>query len=209
MGRGVSLAVARRFGAAGFRIAMLARRADRLAGIERDLLPAGVEARGYTVDLAIEAQVRGAFQKIEAQMGAPAVLVYNASAGRAGRPTSLGEGALVSDFRVNAVAPLWCVQEVLDGMMEAGRGTILFTGGGLALSPQTDFASLSIGKAAIRTLAFTLAQELQSTGIHVATVTICGFVQEGTRFAANLVAEEFWRLHTQAAGQFETEIVYK
>jgi short-subunit dehydrogenase len=161
------------------------------------------------VDLGVEARVRGAFQKIEAELGRPTVLVYNASSGRAGRPTWLSERTLVTDFRVNAVAPLWCVQEVLDGMMEAGRGTIVFTGGGLALEPQADVASLAIGKAAIRSLAFSLAQELEPAGIHVATVTICGFVQQGTHFSPDRIAAEFWRLHGQVPGQFETEVIYK
>ena len=205
MGQGIGLAVARRFGAEGFRIAMLARSADRLAEFERELNG----ARGYAVDLGDETRVRGAFQRIEGEMGRPSVLVYNASAGQAGRPTSLNEHSLVHDFRINAVAPIWCVQEVLDGMMEAGRGTILLTGGGLALSPQADVASLSLGKAAIRSLAYSLAQELEPAGIHVATVTICGFVQAGTPFAPELIAEEFWRLHAQTAGQFTPEVVVK
>jgi short-subunit dehydrogenase len=209
MGRGVSLAIARRFGGEGFRIAMLARRAEKLAEFERELGGTGISARGYAVDLGVEAQVRGAFQRIEGELGRPRVLVYNASSGHAGRPTSLSERSLVADFRVNAVAPLWCVQEVLDGMMEAGRGTILFTGGGLALAPQADVASLSIGKAAIRSLTFSLAAELEPAGIHVATVTICGFVREGTHFAPDLVAAEFWRLHAQMPGQFETEIALR
>ena len=188
---------------------MLARRADRLAEFEKELQSAGVPARGYAVDLGVEAQVRGAFQKIEGELGPAGVLIYNASAGHPGRPTSLSERALLADFRINVVAPLWCVQEVLDGMIDAGRGTIVFTGGGLALAPQTDFASLSIGKAAVRSLAFSLAQELEGTGIHVGTITICGFVQEGTHFSPELIAEEMWRLHSQPAGQFETEIVYR
>ena len=188
---------------------MLARRADRLAEFEKGLQSAGVSAHGYAVDLAVEAQVRGTFQKMEGELGPAGVLIYNASAGHPGRPTSLSERVLLADFRVNAVAPLWCVQEVLDGMMEAGSGTIVFTGGGLALTPQTDFASLSIGKAAVRSLAFALAQELEGTGIHAGTVTICGYVQEGTYFSPERIAEEMWRLHNQPAGQFETEIVYR
>jgi short-subunit dehydrogenase len=209
MGRGVSLAIARRFGSEGFRIAMLARRADRLAELEQELKVASIAAHGYPVDLGAEARLRGAFQRMEADLGRVEVLVYNASSGRAGRPTSLSERTLVTDFRINAVAPLWCVQEVLDGMMEAGHGTILFTGGSLALAPQADLASLSMGKAAIRSLAFSLAQELEPAGIHVATVTICGFVQEGTHFSPDPIAAEFWRLHQQGPGKFETEIAYK
>ena len=209
MGRGVSLAVARRFGGAGFQIAMLARRTESLTELERELKAAGIAAHGYATDLGVESRLRGAFQRIEADLGRPSVLVYNASSGHAGRPTSLNARALQADFLINAVAPLWCVQEVLDGMLEAGRGTILLTGGGLALAPQTDAASLSIGKAAIRSLALSLAQELEPAGIHVATITICGFVQEGTHFAPENIAAEFWRLHSQEAGRLEPEMVYK
>ena len=203
MGKGIGLAAALKFAGEGFRVAMLARRAEPLAEFEKQVKG----SRGFAVDLADEAPVRNAFERIETEMGAVSVLIYNASAHHAGRPTSLNERVLVSDFRVNAVAPLWCVQEVLDGMIEAGRGTILLTGGGLALKPQADVASLSIGKAAIRSLALSLAQELGPVGIHVATVSICGFVQPGTPYAAEKIVDEFWRLHCQPTGQFEAETV--
>jgi hypothetical protein len=37
-----------------------------------------------------------------------------------------------------------------------------------------------MGKAALRSLALCLAQELAPEGIHAATITVCGFVQRGT-----------------------------
>ncbi|NJL35119.1 MAG: short-chain dehydrogenase, partial [Chloroflexaceae bacterium] len=89
------------------------------------------------------------------------------------------------------------------------RGTILFTGGGLALDPYAQYASLAIGKAGLRSLTYTLGAELEPQGIHVATVTIAGTVQPGTFFAPDLIAEQYWNLHTQAPGTWQREIVYR
>jgi len=72
-----------------------------------------------------------------------------------------------------------------------------------------DAASLSIGKAGIRSLAYTLAQEMEGTGIHVATVTIGGTVEPGTHFDPDLIAQSYLNLHRQAPGTFETEVLYR
>jgi NAD(P)-dependent dehydrogenase (short-subunit alcohol dehydrogenase family) len=209
MGTGVSLAVARRFGREGYRIASIARRPDSLAAAEAALREAGIEARSFEGDAADEASLVRVLSAIRAQMGDPEVLVYNASAGTPGPPTSLSPNALQRDFAVNVVGAVVCARECAPAMTESGRGTIFLTGGGLALEPMAEIASLALGKAAIRSLAFSLAQELGPRGVHVATVTICGFVKEGTRFAPDLVAEEYWRLHTQSAGKWEREMIYK
>ena len=94
-------------------------------------------------------------------------------------------------------------------MKAAGRGTILFTGGGLALEPQPGASSLAIGKAGIRSLAFSLHKELALFHIHVATVTICGYVQEGTRFSPANISESFLELHQQIEGQWDRELVFE
>jgi len=94
-------------------------------------------------------------------------------------------------------------------MRAAGSGTIIFTGGGLALDPMSQFASVGIGKAALRNLAQSLAKELKPEGIHVATVTICGMVKAGTHFDPAKIAERFIELHQQPAGSFEAEVLYR
>jgi NAD(P)-dependent dehydrogenase (short-subunit alcohol dehydrogenase family) len=95
-------------------------------------------------------------------------------------------------------------------MRKTGRGTILFTGGGLALDPSgwLPAASLAIGKAGLRSLALTLHAELAPIGIHAATVTIAGQIQPGTAFAPESIAEAFWALHVEPPGQFRNEIIY-
>lgn len=94
-------------------------------------------------------------------------------------------------------------------MKEAKRGTLLFTGGGLALDPLANFASVSLGKAALRNLVFSLAQELTPAGIHVATVTICGMVRPGTHFDPDTIAQSFLALHQQERESWTTELLYK
>ncbi|MGO9261345.1 MAG: hypothetical protein ACLQU1_34325 [Bryobacteraceae bacterium] len=89
------------------------------------------------------------------------------------------------------------------------RGTILFTGGGLALEPQPGASSLAIGKAGIRNLAFSLHEELAPFHIHVATVTICGYVEDRTRFSPGDIAGSFFYLHQRAEGKWDRESVYQ
>jgi hypothetical protein len=67
-------------------------------------------------------------------------------------------------------------------------------------------ASLGVGKAGIRNLAFSLFAELKDSGIHAATVTICGLVKPGTAFDPDKIAESYWALHAQPPGAFEREI---
>jgi short-subunit dehydrogenase len=200
MGRGISYAVARRFAAEGFAIGMISRDEAILRELENEI----PGSRGLVADAGETAALRAAID----ELGPTSVLVYNASAGHSGPATALALEDAAADFRVNILGVLAAVQAAVPGMRSAGQGTILITGGGLALKPSPALASLSLGKAAQRSLALSLAGELEPDGIHVTTVTVCGFVQPGTHFAAEKIAEEYWRLHIQTPGQFEREIVY-
>jgi short-subunit dehydrogenase len=201
MGRGISYAVARRFASEGFAIGMIARDGSLLRQIETEI--AG--SRGCTADTGDEKGLRAAVR----ELGPAEVLVYNASAGHAGPATTLDIEDAVRDFRVCALGAVAAVQEVVPHMRSQRRGTILLTGGGLALKPASDLASLSMGKSALRSLAFSLAGELEPSGIHVATVTVCGFVQSGGRFDPGKIAEVYWALHRQEPDQFEREVIYR
>jgi short-subunit dehydrogenase len=209
MGPGVSLAVARRFGMAGYRIAMVARRKEKLAEFTGQLGRAGISASGFEGDCGDETSLNKSFEEIKAQMGTPEVLVYNASLGHQANPSALPAAKLLEDFRVNVVGALVATQAVVEPMKAAKQGTILFTGGGLAFEPYVSAASLAIGKSGIRSLAFSLHKELTPFHIHVATVTICGYVQEGTRFSPDKIAETYFQLHQQPEGQWERETVFK
>lgn len=208
-GSGIGLSVAKRFAREGFSVALLARRADELEEHAAALRAEGADARGFPADAGDFDSLGGALTRIDQELGQPEVLVYNAAVLRRAAPTSLSGADLLSDFKVNVAGALVCAQHVAAGMRERKRGTILLTGGGLALSPHADFASLAVGKAGIRSLAGSLAGELEPAGIHVATVTICGFVKPGTHFDPDKIADVYYALHAQGLGQWEREIIYK
>lgn len=207
-GPGLSQAVARRFAREGFRVALLARRPEALEGYVGELRTAGADAHGFAADAGDPAALQAAFARAAAQLGAPEVLVYNAAALVPGVPSALDPAALLDQLKVNVVGALVSAQQVIPAMRARGRGTILLTGGSLALSPQPQYAALALGKAAMRNLCFSLAFELEPEHIHVATVTVGGFIQPGTRFDPDDIAEEYWRLHAQPEGEWEREVVY-
>lgn len=208
MGPGMGDAIARRFAAEGFSLALIARDAAKLATFVENFRQNGYPASAFAADASDSAQIVDAIGAAHREFGRTDVLVYNAAPLTAAKPSELQPDTLIHDFRICVASALVAAQQVLPGMRERGKGTILLTGGGLALHPAANYTSTSIGKAGIRSLAFALAQELGPEGIHAATVTICGFVQPGTRFDPVGIAEQYWRLHRQAPGQFETEQVF-
>ncbi|MBS1766382.1 MAG: SDR family NAD(P)-dependent oxidoreductase [Acidobacteria bacterium] len=204
MGPGMGMALARRFGREGHRLGLFARRADALKGLVDQLKAEGFDAHGHALDASDLAGMKRTLGGSHAD-----VLIYNASIFREAAPSQLEPEELVAEFRAMAGGFLASVQGVLPSMKAKDKGTILLTGGGSALSPFASGASLSVGKAAQRSLLLSLAQELGGTGIHAATVTICGMIQPGTAFDPETLAEHFWQLHAQPKGSFELERVIR
>ena len=209
MGPGVSAAVARRFGREGFKVAAIARRADALKAQTDALAATGVSAQGYAADAADPAALAAVLARVAADHGPPSVLVYNAAGARYKPLAQLSADELSADLRISIGGALAAAQAVLPAMRERGAGTLLFTGGGFAFEPMPAMASLGVGKAGIRNLAFSLFAELKDVGIHAATVTIAGLVKPGTAFDPDKIAESYWALHAQPKGSFERETVFK
>lgn len=148
MGPGNAISIARRFAQEGFAIAMMARSAAKLQGYQTSLQQEGVTAYAFVADAGDKAAMVAAFAEMQSRLGSPEVLVYNAAVPRMENVLETSFETLVSDFQTNVAGALIAVQAVLPGMQTAQqKGTILFTGGGFALYPDPNFASLAIGKA--------------------------------------------------------------
>ncbi|MET3811594.1 SDR family NAD(P)-dependent oxidoreductase [Arthrobacter sp. UYEF3] len=204
-GPGVSAGVARKFGANGFTVILLARNPESLELRVSELRNAGIEAHGIVADVTDPQSLQSAFSRIQAEHGTLDALVYNAGANTIAKPSAVDPADLTRDFAVNVVGALRCAQLAAPAMIARGSGSILFTGGLLALNPVASRASASISKAGLRNLTFTLADELGAQGLKIGTVTIGGAVQAGTFFDPDLIAEAFWDLHT---GTSAGEVMY-
>lgn len=205
VGPGIGASVARRFAREGMAVALVARSEGNLRSTAQDIRRAGGEALEVTADAASPESLAAAFERIEAWRGAPAVLVYNAAVLRQGLAVNAQPEDVVHDFRINVLGALVCTQLVAEEMKRRRKGTILFTGGGLALEPLAGLTSLAVGKAGIRSLAHGLHKEMRADGIHVATVTVCGMVAAGTAYDPDVIAGEYVRLHQQQGGQWSWE----
>ena len=97
-------------------------------------------------------------------------------------------------YAVDVIGAIVVAQEAAPAMKAAGFGTIIFTGGGFADHPVPALATVSLGKAALRSAATMLGVDLGPDGIRVATFTIAGQIAAGTAFDPARIAERYWEI---------------
>ena len=95
---------------------------------------------------------------------------------------------LQTAYAVDVFGAIVVAQVAAPAMRAAGFGTILVTGGGFADHPIPGLATVSLGKAALRSAATIPGADLMQDGIRVATLTIAGQIVAGTPFAP----ERYW-----------------
>ncbi|MFD0899585.1 SDR family NAD(P)-dependent oxidoreductase [Actinomadura sediminis] len=190
-GPGIGRAVARRFARAGQPIALVARTDATLEAVAAAV--DGVPVFTARADSSDEEALRGALDRTIAEMGVPDVAVYNAAVVRADALDELPARELLATYAVNVAGAAVAAAHLMPRMAERGGGTFIITGGMPA--PKPSYATLSLGKAAVRTLVALLDQRYGPSGVHAATVTVDGPVAPGTAFDPDDIAEHYWRLH--------------
>lgn len=203
-GPGIGLETARRFAGNGHRVVLAARNLERTRGLAGSI--PGAEAR--QVDAADPQAVADLVAGVEAEFGGIDVLHYNAGIVRNAKVQAQAPASFNADLAINIGGALAAIHAAAPAMLGRGSGTVLLTGGGFALAPHPDYLSISIGKAGIRALAQGLFDEFRENGVHVATVTVAGFVNAGTEDTKR-VAEAFWALHSQSPDEWTVETIHE
>jgi short-subunit dehydrogenase len=206
-GPGLGAALARRFGREGFTLTVIARNEQNLTTTADNLRNDGLTVDTVTADIADAGAFRSTLETL-AERVTPSVVVYNAAVLVQDSILTSDTDYLMNALTVNVLGAIATAQVFTPAMREAGEGTFLVTGGGLSLYPHAQYGTLSVGKAALRSVTSLLHDELKDAGVHAAGVTVAGSIEPGTVLAPELIAEAYWQLHSQPTGEWDVETIF-
>jgi short-subunit dehydrogenase len=203
-GPGLGMAVARRFAEGGYRVTLVARSSDGLGKLAESLSDTGAQVDTAAADASDSEGLRARIAELYNQPGAPGLIIYNAVMGAPDDLLSSSAEHLQTAYAVDVVGAIVVTQVAAPAMRAAGSGTIIVTGGGFADYPIPALATISLGKAALRSAATMLGADLEPDGIRVATLTIAGQIVPGTAFDPENIAKRYWEV-VQTDGPWQAE----
>ena len=175
-GPGLSASLARHLNNENIKIALAARSTDDLAPLVKD-----ISAAAFTCDAGKPADVTKLFADLDANFGAPEIVIYNASFRTRGSFVDLDPAEVEKALAVTAYGAFLVAQQAARRMLPRGHGAILFTGASAGMKGFAQSAPFAMGKFALRGLAQSMARELSPQGIHVAHMVIDGGIKSARR----------------------------
>jgi NAD(P)-dependent dehydrogenase (short-subunit alcohol dehydrogenase family) len=176
VGSGLSASLARLLGTAGMKVALAARRAANLTALAQE-----TGAKSFACDATNRAEVVKLFADVEAALGTPDVVIYNASYRTRGPFVELDPDEVAKSINVTAFAGFLVAQEAARRMLPQHHGAIIFTGASASVKGYAQSAPFAMGKFALRGMAQSMARELAPQGIHVAHVVVDGGIKSERR----------------------------
>jgi NAD(P)-dependent dehydrogenase (short-subunit alcohol dehydrogenase family) len=200
-------AIARRFGADGYDVALLSHDEASVATLGTALQDEGITTGWAVADVADDAALRAAIVRFTEHTSRIDVVVHNISVWREVSVLELTPERLFADVHAGAASLLTIAQAVAPGMIERGGGTILATGSAAADAPGPGVPALGVQKAALRSLIRSMALELGPLGVHCATVTING-VLGAPGFEPSAIADVYREIAAEPPESWRTVVPY-
>ena len=175
-GSGLSAALARALAKDGIKVALAARSTGDLDSLVKE-----TGARAYACDASERAQVDKLFSDVDAALGAPDVVIYNASFRTRGPLVELDPADVEKSLAVTAYGAFLVAQQAARRMLPHRHGAIMLTGASAGVKGYPQSAPFAMGKFALRGLAQSMARELSPQGIHVAHVVVDGGIKSARR----------------------------
>jgi NAD(P)-dependent dehydrogenase (short-subunit alcohol dehydrogenase family) len=175
-GAGLSASLARLFSQEGIRVALAARKIEKLGQ-----LCTATNAKAFACDATKAEEVERLFGLVEREIATPDIVVYNASGRARGPFVDLVPADVAEAMTVSAFGGFLVAQQAAKRMLPNKHGAILFTGASASVKGYAQSAPFAMGKFALRGLAQSMARELSPQGIHVAHFVIDGGIRSADR----------------------------
>jgi NAD(P)-dependent dehydrogenase (short-subunit alcohol dehydrogenase family) len=221
----IGAAIARRFAKGGFTVCMGRRNGDKLAPLVQEIEDAGGTAHAYTLDARDEDAVADVFGQVETTVGPIDLVIFNVGGNVRFSVLETTSRVFRKVWEMAAFAGFLTGREAARHMVPRGRGAVFFTGASASLRGNAGYSAFGAGKAALRSLAQSMARELGPQNIHVAHLVIDGgvdtaFVREriaqsggdpdalppDTLMNPASVAEAYWALYHQTRDGWSFEM---
>lgn len=212
-GTGISASVARQLAGLGVKVALAARSTAKLKQLDDE-----IGAKVFSADASDRASVEALFRDVDATIGEPDVVVFNASARAPGPVAEIDPVAVEKALAISAYGGFLAVHHAARRMVKHGKGAILLTGASASVKGFPRSSAFVMGKFALRGLAQSAARELGPMGIHVAHFVIDGAVRSASRsdpqdnpdstLSADAIAQTYIDILRQhrSAWSFEVEV---
>jgi NAD(P)-dependent dehydrogenase (short-subunit alcohol dehydrogenase family) len=221
--QGLGAALARRFAREGYRVIVSGRTEEKLARVVRTIVENGGAAEPFKADVTIEADVAALFDRAEA--GSPErldLVVFNAGNNAPHDFRTMTAEFFEQTWRVATLGGFLVGREAARRLAPRGKGTIIFSGATASLRGRPPFTAFASAKAALRSLAQSMAREFGPLGIHVGHVIIDGGIdgeklntaapqrkiERGAGGLLNIdaIADAYWHLHRQHPSAWTHEL---
>lgn len=177
--RGIGRAIAAAFADRGARIALLDLVPADVEATRAELAARGVDARAYTVNVAKEAEVIAALDRVVADFGALDVMINNAGIIKDALLVKVKDGNVVGKMTleqwqavidVNLTGVFLCGREAAERMIPLGKGGLIVNIASISKAGNPGQSNYSATKAGVTAMAVVWARELARFGIRAASI---------------------------------------
>lgn len=220
---GLGGALCTRLAREGLHVFVAGRTPEKVEAVVRAIQSAGGHATPVPTDTTKEQAVIALFDRAETEgKGALDLVIYNAGNAAMGQLHDMEASYFEDVWRVGCFGGFLVGREAVRRMLPRGRGAVLFTGATASMRGKPNTTAFAAAKAALRSLAQSMARAYGPQGIHVAHVVVDGgiagdkIVKGIPQFAQAMgedglisltgLADAYWFLYTQHRAAWTHEL---
>ncbi|KAH6606922.1 hypothetical protein Trco_006075 [Trichoderma cornu-damae] len=198
------------------KVALIARNPIQLEKDAATVASAGngnVTVKTYSTDILDSAKFVATLNQIDQDLGNPEVVLFNAALVMESRHLEVTDEELLRDFKVSTVAlsnlSKWAIPQLvaLAEKDATAQPTVIVTNSHLPETPQTNYVSLSVSKAAQKNFTRSLRLQFEPKGVHIGILSVAGYVLETSKqLNPKNIAEQAWNLYSQPKGSWTEDI---